>query len=656
MIKEKKQVKNLQELLNRQQNLVDKLNYYTEKYDEGRPEISDKEWDGLYFELVSLEKETGKILPNSPTSSISYTVVNQLEKVEHNHQMLSLEKTKSIEEIKNFIGKKPYLAMCKLDGLTCTIHYLDGKLISAETRGNGIEGENVLHNALVINSLPNFINYKEELIIDGEIICTYKDFKDFEDEYKNPRNFAAGSIRLLDSKECAQRKLTFVAWEVIKGLDQYNFLSEKLDFLQKALGFNVVPRLVNLPIGEDVIEQVKTFAKILEYPIDGAVFKFDDIVYGQSLGQTAHHFKNAMAYKFYDETYETQLLDIEWTMGRTGTLTPVAIFNTIDIDGADVSRASLHNVSIMAELLGYPFVGQTIFVYKANQIIPQVYSAETEDREGKPLIAIPQVCPICGQGLTVRCELGTKMLVCANPACEGKLINQLDHFCGKKGLDIKGLSVATLEKLIEWDWVSEPADLYQLQDKLIEWSRKSGFGAKSVSNILAAIEKSKTQTLSTFLCAIGIPLIGPSAVQELIKYVDSYEDFRKKVDEHYDFTRIPTFAESKCSEIWKFDYSKADKVYAYLNCSTPTQETEEEQNLQGITVVITGKLNSYKNRDLLQQDITKRGGKVASSVSKSTSYLINNDTTSTSSKNLTAKKFNVPIINEEEFIKKFLTL
>ena len=330
------------------ENLIAELNKATVAYDKGEPIMSDKEWDDLYFELQSLEKKYGQSLENSPTRKIHFEKVSELKKVKHSHPMLSLDKTKDIDVIKSFFGDKDRIAMCKMDGLTCSLTYENGKLISAETRGDGIVGEDITHNALVIPSIPNRINYSKRLVIDGEIICTYYDFENFKDEYKNPRNFASGSIRLLNSKECANRKLTFVAWDVIEGMSG-KLLTENLQELNK-LGFNIVPITVSDTV-EVQIDTIKDFAKVFGYPIDGVVFKFNDIEYGKSLGATDHHFKNAIAYKFYDEEYETRLITIHWTMGRTGILTPVAVFEPIEIDGTIVERASLHNINIMNKIM-----------------------------------------------------------------------------------------------------------------------------------------------------------------------------------------------------------------------------------------------------------------------------------------------------------------
>lgn len=641
------------------QTLIAYLNVNTELYDKGTPIISDREWDDAYFQLVKLEEETNVVLPNSPTSKISYTVMNELNKVVHNHPMLSLEKTKSLDAIQSFIGDKPFIAMCKMDGLTCTLRYLDGRLVSAETRGNGEEGEDILHNAQVVKSIPKIINYKEELIIDGEIICTYKDFEEFSDSYKNPRNFASGSIRLLDNRECQKRRLTFVAWEVIKGLEEFELLSQKLDIIEN-YGFIKVPSVTNIlfpKINEELIYWLQTYAHNLSFPIDGAVFKFDNVAYGKTLGQTAHHFKNAMAFKFYDETYSTKLQNIEWTMGRTGILTPIAVFDPVEIDGTIVTRASLHNINIMREMLGdRPHSFQKIEVYKANMIIPQIYSADKESQSTEnDELEIPTICPICGGATIQVSDLDTEVLICDNPACEGKLVNQLDHFCGKKGLDIKGLSIATLEKLIEWGWVNEPADIYELHTKKAEWVNKSGFGQKSVEKILLAIEDSKSQTLDAFISAIGIPLIGQNVSKELVKYIDSYEDLVDKANNKYDFSVIPGFAGSKCSALWKFNFSKANRAYKYLHCEKPQEEEKLDNNLANKVIVITGKLSLFKNREELTQVIKAHGGKVSSSVSKSTSYLINNDNNSQTAKNLAAQKLGVPILTEENFVKNFLT-
>lgn len=628
--------------------LVDYLNARTAEYDLGNPTISDEEWDNKYFELIKMEKELGYSLPNSPTTIVSYEVVNNLEKVEHNHKMLSLAKTKNYDEAIKFISadNQKFIVMIKLDGLTCSLRYVNGRLVSAETRGNGYVGENILHNAKVIPSIPKVINYKDELIIDGEIICKKSDFKLVADEYKNSRNLASGSIRLLDSKECAKRKLTFVAWDVISGFNELEYLSEKLNKAQ-SLGFEIVP------FGD--FNFIANICENGDYPIDGLVFKFDNIAYGRSLGETSHHFKNAIAYKFYDEEYETYLENVEWTMGRTGILTPVAVFKTIDIDGSDVSRASLHNVSVMEELLKKPYINQKVWVSKRNMIIPQIEKAEQVDENYSDLdfINIPEACPICGGEVQIIDNDGVKILMCLNPLCEGKLINRLDHFCGKKGLDIKGLSKATLEKLIAWGWINNISDLMNLKNYRNEWIKKSGFGEKSVDKILEAIESAKTTTLEMFISSLGIPLIGQTVSKELISHISTYEEFRKLINERFDFSQFDGFAEEKTKALLNFNYTEADIIYKQLTIIGNNNNTITNSTLNSYKFVITGKLNNFKNRNELKAVIESNGGKVVDSINKSVNFLINNDIQSASSKNVAAKKLNIPIISEKEFLKSF---
>ena len=358
--------------------LVDKLNDYTKAYDEGHPLISDKEWDALYFTLKDEEDKHGFAFEDSPTKNISYKVVNELKKVKHSHLMLSLAKTKSIDDLDKMFGNEPVIAMEKLDGLTCSLTYKNGLLIRAETRGNGEIGEDITHNALVIKSIPKKLPIQANLVIDGEVICTYENFKKFENDYDNPRNFASGSIRLKDAAECDKRNLSFIAWDIIEGYSIAKTLSDKLDFL-KRIGFSsAVYILCNQNNEVDystAIDILKSYSEKIT-PIDGIVFKFNNIDTYENCGRTSHHFKGGIAYKFYDECFPTTLLNIEWSMGRTGVLTPVAIFEPIDIDGTEVSRASLHNISIMEELLGNPYIGQKIWIIKSNQIIPQIIRAE----------------------------------------------------------------------------------------------------------------------------------------------------------------------------------------------------------------------------------------------------------------------------------------
>ena len=567
--------------------------------------------------------------------------------------MLSLDKTKSLDDVISFANKHPMVAMTKVDGLTCSLRYINGRLVSAETRGNGVIGEDVLHNAMTVTTIPHRIDYNNELVVDGEIVCLTNDFREFAEEYKNPRNFAAGSIRLLDSNECAKRKLTFIAWDVIKGFDDKPLFSDRIKSL-KRLGFSIVPHMVCSKIGENTVDIIKTLSVSHHIPFDGIVFKFNDIIYGRAQGETAHHFKNAIAYKFYDEIYPTKLKDIEWSMGRTGVLTPVAIFEPIDIEGTMVERASLHNLSILKETLNIPWKGQQVGIFKANMIIPQIATADTEtEPEPEDVILTPSVCPVCGKPLKERADNASIFLECCNDECEGKLINRLDHFCGKKGLDIKGLSKATLEKLVDWGWVSTPVDIFSLKEHKEEWMNKPGFGEKSVVNILNSIEAGKNCTLEAFIASLGIPLIGRSVAAELCKHFESYEALSKAIDEGYDFTKLQGFAESKQQAIMEFDYTEADRLYGILNVKLPETEIDASaQLLKDKKFVITGTVKHFKNRAELQSFIEKLGGKVVSSVSKNVDYLINNDATSTSAKNVAAKKLGIPVLTEDEFLEK----
>lgn len=657
--------------INKIQELVDKLNYYTKLYDEGNPAISDKEWDDMYFKLQDLENFYGVYLSDSPTQNINYQVVNKLNKVKHNHPMLSLDKTKSIDAIKSFLGNKDFICMAKMDGLTCSLRYLNGKLVSAETRGNGIKGEDILHNALQVKNIPNKINYKEELIIDGEIICTYDDFKSFEKEYKNPRNFASGSIRLLDSKESSMRNLTFVVWDIIKGFDEEKesrklltgYYNERLsNKLLKAdeLGFTIVPFEVNLPeykTIEQIMEIVKKSSSI--YPIDGLVFKYDNCDEYISAGKTDHHFKGGLAYKFYDEEYETRLKNIEWTMGRTGVLTPVAIFEPIDIDGTEVSRASLHNISIAQETLHTNSIiigwkGQHIKVAKMNMIIPQIIEAE-EDNDGltKFYFDIPKICPICNKTTEIKKENNSEMLYCANPQCEGKLVNRIEHFFGKKGLDAKGISKATIEKLINWGWVNKISDMFELSAHATEWKNITGFGEKSVNNILQSIRESCDTNLESIISAAGIPLIGRTVARDLSKKFNGYGEFREAIKNGFDFTQYGGYGYEMQKAISEFNYNELDNIVEKYLTIKKNNDIINTEKLKDITFCITGKVNIWKNRDELSQTIMLLGGKVVGSVSKNVNYLINNDITSNSSKNLKAKDLGIKIISEQDFQKMF---
>lgn len=628
---------------------IDLLNKATKAYDEGHPIMSDKEWDNLYFNIKRQADSQG----------IDYQVVSELKKVEHNHPMLSLDKTKDIEVLKSFIGDREYVVMPKYDGLSCSLLYKKGKLVRAETRGNGQVGEDITHNAMVIPSIPKTINDKsEKVIVDGEILCRQNVFENnFADQYSNARNFTAGSIRLLDSKECEKRGLEFWAWALIKSDFKTSSFNANLHhlFLNGFYETAIIPDKTKSL--EDGIEIIKSWAAYYFIPIDGVVVRYDDEDYSSSLGNTAHHPRGALAFKFYDEIYPTRLFNIEWTMGRLGTLTPVAVFEPIEIEGAVVSRANLHNISIMKELLGdKPYQGQKIEVYRSNMIIPQIYSADkSESTVRVEYFEIPEICPYCGAKLTQKNENGSIVLYCNNSECESNLVVRLDHFAGKKGLDIKGLSRATLEKLINYGWISSTIDIFNLEQHRDEWIKKEGFGPRSVDKILAAIDKSKESCeLNEFISAIGIPLIGQNVAKDIAKYFSSYESFRDAINNNYDFTQIPNFGLSKAYEIMNFDYQEADKIAELITFSAAKPEKNLlSAHLDGLTFVITGKLTEYKNRAELKSIIEENGGRVVETINKKTNYLINNDINSTSAKNLAAKKANIPILSEKDFKKKF---
>lgn len=636
--------------------LIDFLNYHTYLYDSGKPVISDKDWDDKLFELQKLEEETGIYYPDSPSVSVPFVQVSELKKVTHNHPMLSLPKSKDLSV---FDPNKGYIAMPKMDGLTCSLRYVNGTLVSAETRGDGYIGEDVLHNILAIKNVPGYIGYKDELIIDGEVICKYQDFAPFADQYKNPRNFAAGSIRLLSNQESANRNLSFVAWDIIKGFEEEKSLKNRLGLISN-LGFESV---FNVELGptdpEMVIQIIQSIAHHNGYPIDGVVLKIDDYDKRMAEEGTSHHLGGAIAFKFYDEEYVSYMKGIDWTMGRTGDLTPVAVFEPIDMDGSTVERASLHNISIMKELFNddMPFVGQEVKVFKANMIIPQIASAQKIDPEFNhyidlPFIEIPEVCPVCGGTTTIRENNDSQFLYCTSPTCPGKLINRLDHFCGKKGLDIKGLSKATLTKLIDWGWVENINDLPKLVEHKAEWIKKPGFGEKSVQNILTAIETAVANIdFIKFISALGIPLVGMTVAKEIAKHEKSYTSFREDVKNRVAFSDWNGFGPEIEKALWNYDYTDADIFYS--NCNVQEVETEEEsaaepQIFTDKTFVITGKLNGFKNRNELKEILESYGAKVTDSVTKKTSYLINNDLESANSKNVAGKRLGIPIITEAE--------
>ena len=630
--------------------LVQWLNERTKEYDEGNPTVSDKEWDDKYFQLVMMEYYAGYQEANSPTQKISWDAVSALNKVKHNHLMLSLDKTKDVDEVKSFLKDKEYLAMAKMDGLTCSLKYNNGKLISAETRGNGEVGEDILHNANVVANIPLNIPFKDELIVDGEIICDLNTFKDFEKDYKNPRNFASGKIRSLDPMDCAKANLSFIAWDCISSIS--DTLLDKLMILDD-LGFDIVPFSFNHSIFKDnlmeEIEWIRDISKKKFYPLDGIVFKFNNCEYYESLGHTEHHFRGGLAFKFYDEEYETELLDIEWSMGRTGVLSPVAIFKPIDIDGTIVSRASLHNISIAHKILGghdFGWKEQKIWVSKRNMIIPQVEKAEKDNDLTKHYFNLPSVCPICGGNIEVRKEIDSEMLYCTNSQCDGKLVNKIDHFFGKKGLDAKGFSRATIQKIIDWGYVENISDCFRLDEHRADWIKRPGFGEKSVTGILTALDGCRNTSLNKIIAAAGIPLIGSTVGKSLAKRFKTYDEFRTATRE-VDFSTLDGFGYEMNNALHKFDYTELDYIVEnFLTIEVEEAETEAVLPLEGLVFVITGKLS--RKRDDIKADIEAKGGKVTGSVSSKTSYLVCNDKNSNTGKSKDAKALGISIITEEE--------
>ena len=631
---------------------IAQLNIWTKAYDEGHPIVSDKKWDEAYFRLVDLENKANIHLPNSPTQKVVYEVQTELKKVTHNHPMLSADKTKDWDKFIQYFGDKDVVGMLKLDGLTLSLRYVDGHLVSAETRGDGEIGEDVTMNATTIASIPKYIDYTDELIIDGEIICRYCDFTAFSGEYANPRNFAAGSIRLLDPNECKKRNLTFVAWHVVKGLT--NDVAKNLNHLV-GLGFLTTPWTSSFDW--DAKEYLIDCAKELSYPIDGLIGRFMDREYGDSLGATSHHSKAIYAFKFYDETVQARLNTIKWQIGRSGILTPIACFDPIEIEGTTVERASLHNYSVMRETLGpCAYIGEPLQVYKSNQIIPQILPVDDKWRYDYGYVVShcgvsandePEFCPCCGKPVYRRIsDSGVENYYCENPQCEGKLVERLEHFCDrKKGLDIRGLSEQTLRKLVDWKWVESIKDLYNLSSRQGEWKNKLGFGEKSVDNILVAIENSKHTTLEKFISAIGIPLIGERVSKILAEKCENWETFRNLIEkDSFSFEEWDGFGYEMNRELKQFNYDEADELAKMFTFAIV--EKAGNDILKGKTFVITGKLS--RKRDEIKAEIESLGGKVGSSITAKTDYLIANQPENTTKYN-TALAKGIPIITEEEY-------
>ena len=620
------------------QKIIEAKNAY---YNTDSPIMSDFEYDKL------VEEYGGEISVGAP-------VLDSIKKVHIiDRPMLSLDKVHSIEEIKSFKKDKVLIASVKCDGLSVRLVYENGELVSANTRGDGYIGGDITEHAHYIKGIPLIIPKSGHVVIDGEVIIFKRDFD--SERFKNQRNAAAGALTLLNMNEVKSRNLSFIMWDIIS-IDDSNILTylDKI-IAAKNYDFNVVPFYI-IRSEEDIEEALEVCQKRAEergIPCDGVVFKYDDIEYGESLGATAHHFRNAIAWKPGIKEYETEVKDIEWTMGRTGQLTPVLIYNDIDIDGSTCNRASLHNITIMTQLMKGAFPGQRVFIYKANEIVPQVSHAQINNPKMIPTIQIPTSCPYCGGDVEIRKDNDSEVLYCINPNCNGKLINRLDHFCNKKGLDIKGLSKITLEKLINYGWLNNIEDIFKLEEYKTEWVNKPGFGTVSVNKILNAIEGSKKSPTSKFICAIGIPLIGKVASEALAKKFGDYKTFREAINNNsQELYEIAGIGEIMIQTLLNYDFTEADSIFdKYIKEMRPVVFISASKKLEGKTFVITGKLKTFKNRNEIKSAIENEGGKVTDSVSSKTNYLINNDVESTSSKNLKAKQLNIPIITEEDFLK-----
>ena len=621
---------------------VDQLLEWDEAYNNNNPLVSDKEYDDLYFQVAEAENNLGMAFDDSPTQRINYEVKDKLEKVTHDHKMLSLAKTKDWNEFINYFNsEEEIIIMPKLDGLTCSLRYVGGKLVGAETRGNGEVGEDILHNVKHLRNVPYEIDYQEELIVDGEIISTYDNFAKFENEYSNPRNFASGSIRLLDSKESARRGLIFIAWKCIRGLHEKLFTDE----LKKLalLGFEVVGLTQNKT--EDTIKLMRDYAENKGLPIDGLVARYNNLEFANTLGATAHHEKSAYAFKFYDDEYDTILRDIAWSTGRTGVFTPVAIFDPVDTGDSIIEKASLHNLTVMHNLKIFG-PGQRITVCKMNEIIPQVVKADEHvgalnvngEIEFLTPFIIPDKCPFCGEPLSQITENESTVLKCLNEQCSGKLINNLVHYCSKSGLDIKGLSESTLNKFIDLGLLNSLTDLYLLHNHREELIALPGFGVRSVDKLLDSIQTHSTLVEPwRFLSALGIPLIGVNTSKDLMKEM-TLEDFLTRANSDFDFSILDNIGAETNEAIHNFDYSTAiELLNNYVTLKAP-----EEKEISALSFVITGAVPM--GRSALTALIEYKGFEVKSRVTHDTTYLICNDINSTSSKAQTARQYGIPII------------
>ena len=657
--------------INRIKELIEKLNKYCDAYyNHNKMLVNDKKFDDLFDELKELEDKSGIIFSNSPTQTVGYEVQSKLNKVKHDHPMLSLAKTKDPYDILKFSKNKAMIAMLKMDGLTCSLSYDKfGELIKAETRGNGEIGEDILKNAKLIKNIPLRINNAGiPLTIDGEVIITREDFDKIneklpEDEkYSHPRNLASGSIRQLDTKITAERNLKFIAWRVIDGFF-YGPFSHSLTFIRE-LGFDIVPFVaysdVEMESKEifDTIQKdmdyLQKWAKRKSYPIDGLVYSYEDMIYGKSLGMTGHHPLHSIAFKFYDDEYETVLRDIEWSTSRTSQINPVAVFDEVDLDGALTTRATLHNISVMKELeLG---IGDKITVFRANAVIPKVGKNLTKSNS----YVFPTTCPCCGKSVEIRKDGIAEVMYCTNDNCPAKLLSNFTHFVSKPAMNIDGLSESTLEKFIEMGFIKNYADIYKLHRHETEIINMEGFGKRSYEKLLTSINNSRNVKLENVIVALGIPLIGKTAAKTISKYFKGdWYNFVEAVTHGMDFTILDDFGDAMNQSLYDFadqlnhHYSE-QLYYGLFEELTFIKEEETEivnSFISGKTFCITGSFNTMK-RSEIEKIITDRGGKLSSSVSKKTSYLLTNDADTGSSKAVKAKELNIPIMSENDFIEK----
>ena len=650
--------------------LVDRLNAYRDAYyNKNESLVSDKEYDALFDQLAALEQQTGIVYPNSPTATVGYEAVSKLQKVAHNHPLLSLGKTTNLQEFCDYFEGKPMNLMAKMDGLTASVVYRDGVLRSAESRGNGEVGEDITHTARTFCNLPQKIPFRGELIVDGECIIDYPTFRRInqqeQTEYKNPRNLVSGTVRQLDSRVSAQRGVKFIAWKLYAAsdeagspLDDTKTYSAAFALLEK-LGFEVVPHVYldnRYPDEASRRDALETEMEALQqdcaakgFPIDGLVGSFNDVAYGLSLGSTGHHPKHSLAFKFYQDRNETVLRDIEWSTNRTGQVNPVAIFDPVEIDGTTVSRASLNNVSIIKELeLG---LGDTITVIKANQIIPMV----TDNLTRSASYVFPTTCGSCGTPLELRNDNGREMLYCVNPHCPAIRLDQITYFVSRDAMNILGLSQERLKLLIDRGFVRDFADLYHLDAHREELMEMERLGQDSVDNLLSAIDASRNCRMSNVLTAIGIPTIGKNNAKILAAQCagegNPLERFLELAKDNYDWSVLDGFGDVMSSAINQYVADNEARIRPLLDVlNIAPEQPRAAGGLEGKAFCITGKLLHYPNRDALVADIEKNGGKVVSGVSAKTDYLITNDKDSGSSKNQKAAKFGTKIMSEDEFL------